>query len=297
LLNHIQSAHTGQASSILGGLCSGSDQGDGVARGYITIDNVQFCTLDFPGDSGYFINGGSGTASNENVLLGSLKILDPNAGTGFASPMVHLEADSDDPRTGPGDYTYYARYSGGADNREPLATSFFSPFSSNDTELIVWRDSKLFESPVGCGSSPAWVPMDQAQIVLFDQEENPELPTAGPGPVVPFPRAASRVRVGSTEFPTALSQGWIFTNLDVDTGGLPAFGETSQAWVTVLSPFGLGVAQSAFALDNASAPSGATLPCGFEGAAPCGDGADGRAAVLLPAQGSSLAPPEGGEDR
>jgi hypothetical protein len=296
LLGHIQTAHTGQASAIFGGACSGSDRGDSVARGYITIDNVHLCTLDFPSDGGYFLNGGAGTASNENVLLGSYRIINPNAGTGFAGPMVHLEASSDDPRTGPGDYTFYARYSGGADNREPLATTFFAPFSSDDTELIVWRDTKLRGSPTGCGFSPSWVPLDQSQVVVFDQEENPELPTAAPGTLLPFPLASTRVKVGSSEFPTATSAGWIFINLDVDTGGLPAFGATAQAWMTVVSPFGLGVAQEAFALDNASAPSGATLPCTVEGA-PCGDGPDGSVAVSRTANGGSQTPREGGSDR
>ncbi len=269
LRNHIRASHAGQSSAIAGGLCSGSNFGDNVARGYITIDNVNFCTIDLPTDADYFRNGGSGIANNHNTLLGSYKILDVSSNTGFGGSMAHLEASANDPRTGPGDYTFYARYSGGKDNREPLATTFFAPFVTDQTDLIVWRDTKLAPSRAKCGSSPAWEPMAQTQLLLFDQEENPELPAGAPA--VPFPLASNRVQVGAITLPTALAQGWLFSNLNADTGGLPAFGATAQSWITVVSPFGLGVSQEAFALDNASAPSGATIPCPPVGSSPCGE--------------------------
>ncbi len=299
LRDHIRNAHTGQPSSAVGGACSGADHGDGLARGYITVDNVSLCTLDFPTDAGYFINGGNGAASNENVLLGSYQFLDPSKDTGFAGPMVHIEASSDDPRTGPGDYTFYARYSAGADNREPLATSFFAPYINGQTDLIVWRDTKLSQSPTSCLSPPSWVPLSQAQLLIFDQEENPEIPLVPPFPPLPappppFPLATTRVRVGSPDLPTIPSLGWIFSNLDVDTGGLPAFGSTAQGWITVVSPFGLGVSQDGFALDNASAPSGATLPCPTEGSQPCTEGAAPRSVTAPTAAGSPIAGQKGG---
>jgi len=44
--------------------------GDNIARGYITVDTVNSCTLLFPGDTGYFATGGTGIATNQNVLWG-----------------------------------------------------------------------------------------------------------------------------------------------------------------------------------------------------------------------------------
>ena len=275
LLDHIQASHTGQPSAVFAGRCSGASFGDSVARGYLTVDNVDSCVLGFPTDAGYFTNGGAGDANNENVLLGSFRILNPNAGTGFGGAMAHLEASSDDPRTQPGNYTFYARYSGGADNREPLATTFFAPLVYQETEFLVWRDTKVPGSPELCGTAPSWFPLDSAQVEVFDLEENidstlpPPPPFPQPPPLIPYQLATTRVQVGSPTFPAIVDQGWVFTNLDVDTGGLPSFGDTAQAWMTVVSPFGLGVSQDAYALDNASDPFGGTLPCN-PGAPPVG---------------------------
>src|SRR5689334_20909406 len=49
-VQHLQLSLTGQASSVLGNLCAGRAFGDNVARGYVTVDTVNNCTLRFPGD-------------------------------------------------------------------------------------------------------------------------------------------------------------------------------------------------------------------------------------------------------
>lgn len=49
LLQHIRDSHTGRYSSVLYGY-AGEDHGDNVARGYITIDNVNTCTFFSPHD-------------------------------------------------------------------------------------------------------------------------------------------------------------------------------------------------------------------------------------------------------
>src|SRR4051794_40149046 len=46
-LDHLRSSLTGRASAVLGGLCAGQKLGDNIARGYITIDTVNNCTLRF----------------------------------------------------------------------------------------------------------------------------------------------------------------------------------------------------------------------------------------------------------
>ena len=67
---HVQAALTGKPSAFFGGRCAGLDRGDRIARGYVTIDTVNNCTLRFPGDPGYFISGGLGDATNQNILWG-----------------------------------------------------------------------------------------------------------------------------------------------------------------------------------------------------------------------------------
>ena len=63
--------HTGQPDGE--GLCFGRGRlGPGVANGYLTVDALNRCaaTPRYPSDDGYFEAGGSGVASNDNVLYG-----------------------------------------------------------------------------------------------------------------------------------------------------------------------------------------------------------------------------------
>ncbi len=262
LLSHIQNAHTGNASSVFGGACSGADHGDNVARGYITIDNVNFCTLDFPGDVGYFVDGGQGAANNINQLWGDYFYVDVANAFAQGETLVHIEADN---AIGVGDYTFYARYSGGEDNREGLASTFASRYVldfgglSGGTDLAVWRDSKLAIGPFGCGGLPAPFPLTQNQIVIFDEEENPEVPETtpfsppiNPDVLIPFPWEANRTTVGGPIFPVTPNAGWLYLNLNTSTGGLPAFDPATQNWVTtIMSADGLFSAGfDAIQLDN-----------------------------------------------
>src|SRR6185295_2329938 len=80
-VTHLRAAHTGLFSSILNG-CAGRAFGDNIARGYITVDTVNNCTLRFPGDTGYFASGGTGDATNQNVLWGDYFYV--NSGENFA---------------------------------------------------------------------------------------------------------------------------------------------------------------------------------------------------------------------
>src|SRR5262245_13036360 len=70
-IQHLQNSLTGQASNILlvagNPGCAGQRRlNDRIARGYITVDTVNACNLDFPFTPGYFVNGGVGTATNQN---------------------------------------------------------------------------------------------------------------------------------------------------------------------------------------------------------------------------------------
>src|SRR4029077_2276211 len=135
--SHLQAALTGQPSPVLHGLCSGQNLGDNIARGYITADTVNNCTLRFPGDLGYFAPGGTGFATNQNVIWGDWFIVNTTQNFAQGGTLVHIEAApgigtsgplAAAPRvSGPGvagfdRYAFYGRYVGwrGADAREPL---------------------------------------------------------------------------------------------------------------------------------------------------------------------------------
>ena len=128
---HLQAALTGKPSSILKGLCAGQALGDNIARGYVTMDTVNNCTLRFVGDAGYFGAGGSGDATNQNVIWGDWFIVNTTQNFAEGSTLVHVEASATNPATSTaGRYTFYGRYDAwtAVDNRErwpppsPLAT-------------------------------------------------------------------------------------------------------------------------------------------------------------------------------
>jgi hypothetical protein len=250
-ITHLQDSLTGQFSSLIGG-CAGRDLGDGVARGYVTVDTVSNCSLRFPGDTGYFLSGGLGDATNQNVLWGD--VLYVNEGQNFAQgeTLVHIEADALNPETSvAGEYTFYGRYVGwtAADNREPLATNFAVRYVNGGafdggSDLLTWRDSKVNQGAFKCGTLPAWYPLGQEGIVIFDEEENPGVPQTFPvspqppdAQLVPFPAEAQRTEVNGADFPVTPSFGWLYLNLNTTVAAAganpPEDPAAAQAWVSV----------------------------------------------------------------
>ena len=260
----LQQALTGQPASILGGLCAGTSS-PGVARGFVTIDAASECSVLFPDHADYFKAGGTGVATNENVLTGNSYMIDRSKPLSHAQPMVHIEADGQDPRTSaqpgnPKPYTFYARMVkwSARDNREPLATDFgirFMVGSSPDytTDLFVWRDPKVNQKAFACPPQqpplPRWRSLTQKYVRAFDESANFEAITG-----TPFPVAAQRVEVVSGSgtglvIPNVLgSFGWLFLNLNharhlsVPGHGVPArYRKPAQAWVfsvtTTSDPF------------------------------------------------------------
>ena len=174
--NHVQAALTGRASP-LSGRCNGANHGDNVARGYVTIDANDQCTLFFPSDNGYF--NVPGPTSRRNVLAGDLSLRRAGAGYSFAFPAVPIEAVPEGQQV-PGGRTFYGRYvnGSGADGREPLPT-IFEPRSidggafSDSTTLFVWRETVAGNpTDVSCGSSPPWAPLQTQLVPYFDEQEN-----------------------------------------------------------------------------------------------------------------------------
>jgi len=284
---HLQAALTGKASAILGGLCAGQNLGDNIARGYVTMDTVNNCSLRFPGDVGYFGAGGSGDATNQDVLWGDWFIV--NAAQNFAegSDLVHIEAapgvgtsgqiPSNPATTTAGRYTFYGRYTtppwSAIDNREPLATNFAvrylngGPFSGG-TSLLVWRDSKTNQGPFTCPATtgrPPWFPLGQEGITIFDEQEHPQVPTTtpfSPQPpnlgIIPFPAETQRTQVGGAALPVPFNFGWIYLNLNTTISGNPnppVDPAAAQAWVvyTLASNGHFAVGIDAIRLDSACA--------------------------------------------
>jgi hypothetical protein len=289
-ITNLRAAHTGLNAPAYGG-CLGAAYGDNIARGYVTVDSVTQCNLLFPSSATYF---SGGIADNRNILWGDYFYV--NSAQNFASgeTLVHVEACSA-PSVGngaghcpfaPGQYTFYGRYAAvaGQDQREPLATTFASRYINGGTfnggtDLIVWRDSKTIPTgingPYNCNSAdgPAWFPLNQTDVVAFDESENPQdlcftgdvvSPPQG-GAQTCFPLEAQRVSlsggnvIGSNPTPSS-PFGWIYLNLNTTVSGVnyPAANPAiAQAWVeTTMDADGrFEVGFDAIQLDSACAPS------------------------------------------
>ncbi len=253
------------------GACFGADHGDFFARGYITVDNARACSLLFANDPGYFGDGvNPGIASNANQLWGDYFIVDPFNEFATGGNLVHVEAD-DEFAGGDSGYTFYGRYAsalGGADNREPLGTTwgvrYLNGGAFDQTYLTVWRDSTIPDidgSGFTCGAAgtlgvgPAWHPMNETQVIAFNEseswEELCELVFGSPGPPVSppdvppeddptcFPLETQRVEVGFDPLAPVFNFGWLYLNLNVgidNGGGADDFdpgtdGTLAQSWV------------------------------------------------------------------
>ena len=64
-------AHTGRASPLWGGRCSGAPLGDNIARGFVTIDKVNQCSLLTSGVPGLLLARARGVVTGQNSLTGS----------------------------------------------------------------------------------------------------------------------------------------------------------------------------------------------------------------------------------
>ncbi len=287
LIDHLRAAHTGQASAIFSGLCAAVDHGDSIARGFLTVDNVSSCTLQFPYEPGYFVSGGAGAANNSNQLWGDYFYVDAANNFAQGETLVHVEASN---TLGAAHYTFYRRFSGGADQREGLGSVFALRYLNGGvfdggTDLLVWRDSKRTISPFNCALPyPDPFPLGEMEIVVFDEQESADLPdpcpiSPGCGPAeatspdkvaqAKIPFAANRVPVSGPSFltssqglglrdlVTAFDFGWLRLNLNTTViGSQVPFEPLTQNWVSaVMDANGrFSVGFDALQLDNVTFP-------------------------------------------
>jgi hypothetical protein len=253
------------------GACYASDYGDNVARGYVTVDTVFSCGTITANDPGYFISGGNGTATNDNVLLGGFEIVDPSNNFASASAALVLEA-----QTGgffPGDVTFYTRKVDflAVDEREPLPFSWSFDFDgvSNDgsADLAVWR-SVPRTSPRQCGTVPPWYPYNHTERTPFDRDGGTPL-------VDPFYLGGTTYITLATQlFPTGLIDESLLEpsppagsgRINLATTAAGDFQPEGQSWIGVLhsSEGRFSELQPARALDSGCA-AGLMVPAATSG--------------------------------
>src|SRR4051794_37665561 len=231
-IQHLALALTGKASPLFSGLCSGRNLGDNVARGYITVDTVNNCTLRLPSDPAYF----SSDITFQNVLFGDYFYVNSAQNFADGDTLVHVEASLTDPATTTaGRYTFYGRYVGwlATDHREPLATTFAARYAnggtfSGGTSYVVWRDSKTNQTPFDCDTTPDWFPLSQEGIDIPDDPEQVHTPHPFPSPpqppnpgITPFPAEAQRTVVNGADLPVPFNFGWMYLDLNTTITGNP----------------------------------------------------------------------------
>jgi hypothetical protein len=164
------------------------------------------------------------------VLWGDYHYVNSRRNTADSQTAVSIVADPD-LFTG-GDYTFYGRYGSfdGKDDRIPLSSLYFArymdggPFSGG-TEVLVWRDTRTADTSLGaCGTPPNWAPLGEMQLVVFDEEENPQEIVGGSA----FPLATQKVHVGGAALPVPEPYGFMMIDLWHKDS------THAQGWVTVI---------------------------------------------------------------
>lgn len=178
LLAGVRAAFVGDASVIFSGKCAGSDRGNMLARGYVTVEANDQCTVLFPSDPTYFND--PGPTTRRNVLVGDVTMLRPLAQHAIAFGAVPIEAYPEGHAIPAGSRTFYGRYVNGtgADGREPLpavleARNVDGGAFNEGTAFFVWRETVAGNpAPVTCGQSPSWAPLATAPVAYFDELED-----------------------------------------------------------------------------------------------------------------------------
>ncbi len=157
----------------------GSAQTDGHLRGYVTTDAVNSCATTSTDGAGYFAAGGTGIASNQNVLWGEYSIASAQ-NIVHGDTLVHVEADGASAlTTTSGNHTFYGRLANvnatAIDNREALPEEYFARYQTSGTidgtQAIVWRDTPGPRTGFACASPPATI--SDRGVVAFDHQEQP----------------------------------------------------------------------------------------------------------------------------
>ena len=262
----LQSALTGQARA-LDGKCFGMNHNDQVARGYITIDTVSACTASNPSQANYFVAGGTGVATNQNILVGDYFWSNPSQNFIHSEVAVHLEADSTNAYTSVANiYTFYGRFVNwsAADNREPAVQAWGVPYVNDKTDMIVWQDSRMADAnPFACNTPPTWINRAPSVLAAFDDQEQFTALTAS----APLGLAASRVHIGGAAgLSIPYETGWLSLSMNTEPlAGSPLPDATlTQGYVVALQypkstgnlrPFTAGSVATAFASATVQLPS------------------------------------------
>src|SRR5437762_9014139 len=272
------------------------------AIGYVTIDVTSRCSTTLPNDPTYFAN----EILFDNVFIGDYAMIAKNPATGnFAggNPLVHIRAVPEGGAAGTPlvgqqtnlPYTFYSRFINGQtvgattftgtllnmDRRQPLPSVFSARYIQGgatvfNTNLKIWREGRT--GPVSCSNAISNSALPIAEIIRFDEHENPMTYNSG---IIISPSVPANITMPETSSASTASglyppmnspagdvAGWMYLNLNSGptTGGVntvlhPAFPpRASQNWV-LISMFAEG--RFGVDFDAAQLANGCTPPMGI----------------------------------
>jgi hypothetical protein len=213
------------------------------AVGYVTVDVTTLCSGTLPTDLDYF----TAELGYDNVLMGDSIELDSQNGYAQGSPMVHIRAipEGGNPRTHrPSNFerTFYSRLHPRSrrtiDGRQPLPSTFAARWIQSrggfDASYKIWREVDT-PANAACSAYADNAFMRVAEVVRFDEDENPEVRFAVPPfePIVEGPTLPATARIGFDRGdvlppnPHAAPAGWLYFNFD----SAEIDGPASQNWV------------------------------------------------------------------
>jgi hypothetical protein len=217
------------------GVC-GFDHGDGVLRGYATIDMRVACTALTPDQTGYHDN----PAPLRNVLVGELVYSSVRDNASSSLPAVPVEIDTAGTVLLSGDRSFYGRYSTNAtfDRREPLPTRWTlaapeNPQIGASDRLLVWRGGPVRANL--CGGAGAPLPLSNTTPAIARDVAGTATswsPAAMPAVGMPFTLATQAIDV-ATLFP-----GVAAAQIELRLQGDP--GVDGQSWAGWLARRGAG---------------------------------------------------------
>jgi hypothetical protein len=218
------------------------------AVGYATIDVVRTCGITSPADAAYYTD----ELLFDNVLVGDYQQVNVKENDAQGGPLVHIRAipeggTAQERLAAPQTYqtnlprTFYSRYqtraTPGLDGRQPLPSQFAAHWISGgtgqfDTDFKIWREGAAVKE-AECGAHAVNEHIGVAEVVRFDEEENPTILSDPICCMIPFDTdlpAVARVNINDSEtFPPVDSDivaGWVFLNLDD-----PTRPHATQAWM------------------------------------------------------------------
>lgn len=153
----LRAALDGSADPV-DGLCRALPRTDGRVTAYATVDVVDRCDAPRAGEAGF-----AAALEPDNVLLGHAWIVDGASNFRYAMQAIAIEAASAAQLAG--GHTFYRFDGAGADDREPLPTSYAFYGSDGgitelDASVLIWRGVETVQSPFACTSTPPWYPLD-----------------------------------------------------------------------------------------------------------------------------------------